>query len=195
VNYLAHAALAEDSPHSLIGNLAGDHVKGPLGGHALHPEVAAGVRRHRMVDGLTDRHPTYVRLRERFPRAHRRYAGIVLDVLFDHFLSDDWEYLRGGDRDAFIDRAYGMLGTHHHLVPEPFAAMLPHWIAADWLRVYASLEGLDAVFRRLAGRLREPTALHAAWAAVRDERETLRGGFRDIFVDVRTAVETPGIDA
>ena len=165
MNYLAHAALAEPQAHSLIGNLAGDHVKGPLDSHALHPWVAAGVRRHRTVDGLTDRHPAYALLRGRFPRRHRRYAGIVLDVPFD--------------------------GEYHDRVPASFAALVPRWVAADWLRVYATVEGVDAVLERLATRLREPAALRASWAAVRDERESLREGFRTIFTDVRSALDSP----
>ncbi len=191
MNYLAHAALAEPHAYSLIGNLAGDHVKGPLSSHALHPLVAAGVRRHRTVDGLTDRHLGYAELRDRFPREHRRYAGIVLDVLFDHFLSGDWEQLRGGDRDAFIESVYRALGKHHHLVPAPFAALAPRWVAADWLRVYTTVDGVDAVFERLAMRLRRPDALRAAWAAVRDERETLREGFHTVFADVQGALDSP----
>ena len=191
MNYLAHAALAESGPHSLIGNLAGDHVKGPLEAHGLDADVARGVRRHRRVDGLTDSHPTFAQLRARLDPRHRRYAGIVLDVLFDHFRSEDWPVLCAGEYDAFIEATYTTLRGHYHLVPEPFAALLPRWVDADWLRVYASIDGVDAVMQRLAGRLSRGERLLAAWQSIREEREQFRDGFHEIFGDVRTALDQP----
>ena len=189
VNYLAHAALAQPDPHSLLGNLSGDLVKGPLQRHALHPLVAAGVRRHRRVDVLTDSHSEHLSLRSRFPDGSRRYAGIVLDVLFDYFLSTDWDSFHATDRDEFIDGVYAMLISRAELLPEPMARIAPRWVEADWLRVYGSLDGVDAVLRRLAGRLSDPKALIDAWAQVRDDTEALRPGFQRIYVDVRAALD------
>lgn len=54
MNYLAHALLAEPYSLSIIGNIAGDLVKGPLHQHRLHPRVAQGVRRHRSVDAVVE---------------------------------------------------------------------------------------------------------------------------------------------
>lgn len=189
MNYLAHAALAEPDPHSLLGNLSGDLVKGPLQSHALHPLVAAGVRRHRRVDVLTDSHSEHLSLRSRFPDGSRRYAGIVLDVLFDYFLSTDWDSFHATDRDDFIDRVYSVLISRSELLPETMARIAPRWVEADWLRVYGSLDGVDAVLRRLATRLSDPDALIDAWALVRDDTEALRPGFHRIYGDVQAALD------
>ncbi len=98
MNYLAHALLAEPHRYSIIGNIAGDLVKGRLDDHPLHPRVADGVRRHRRVDALTDAHPAYRSSVAAFSPKYRRVAPIVLDVLFDHFLFTAWGRVTGIDR-------------------------------------------------------------------------------------------------
>lgn len=173
----------------MVGNLAGDLIKGPLEGHDLHPRVADGVRRHRRVDVLTDNHPEHLRLRSLFADGHRRYAGIVLDVLFDHFLHQEWGRLARIDREEFIDETYRILNDHPALLPRPLAIVAPRWVAADWLRVYDSMEGVDAVIQRLSQRLSDPQGILHAWESVRDDPQPLREGFLRILPDVRAALD------
>ena len=53
MNYLAHLFLAGGSPESLIGNLAGDFVKGALGDR-FTPGIREGIMQHRRIDAFTD---------------------------------------------------------------------------------------------------------------------------------------------
>lgn len=193
MNYLAHALLAEPHAYSLIGNIAGDLVKGRLEGHSLHPRVADGVRRHRRVDALTDAHPRYLELRGLFPREHRRIAAIVLDVLFDHYLTRDWSLLSAIDRDEFIDGVYAVLVHPDAPLPDALHERAPHWVAADWLRVYGELAGVEAVLGRLSQRARRRLPLTAALAAVQRHDRELRDGFHEVFGDVRVQLDGLGL--
>ncbi|MGZ7081297.1 MAG: ACP phosphodiesterase, partial [Thermoanaerobaculia bacterium] len=56
MNYLAHLFLAGDSAESMIGNLAGDFVKGVLHDR-FPPAITAGIVMHRKIDAFTDSHP------------------------------------------------------------------------------------------------------------------------------------------
>src|SRR3954452_7349199 len=62
VNYLAPLLLAEQTAESLIGNLAGDFVKGRIG-EDVPPKIAEGIRHHRRVDAFTDSHPSVAAFR------------------------------------------------------------------------------------------------------------------------------------
>lgn len=189
MNYLAHAFLAEPHAYSVIGNIAGDLLKGRLESHALHPRVADGVRRHRRVDAMTDTHPRYLELKSLFPRQHRRIAPIVLDVLFDHYLTRDWSLLSALDRDAFIDGVYAVLAYPGAPLPEPLSELAPRWVAADWLRVYGERDGVRAVLARLERRARRRLPLTDALAAVHARDDELRDGFHEVFGDVRAALD------
>ncbi|MEE4277764.1 MAG: ACP phosphodiesterase [Halieaceae bacterium] len=189
INYLAHALLAEPHAYSVIGNVAGDLVKGRIEDHRLHPRVADGVRRHRRVDALTDAHPRYRALVSAFPVRYRRVAPIVLDVLFDHYLSRLWTRVTAIDRDDFIDGVYAVLTQHGAPLPETLAERAPVWVAADWLRAYGSLEGVEAVLGRLGARARRPLPLLAAYEAACALEDELQAGFIEVFGDVRAALQ------
>lgn len=188
MNYLAHALLAEPYAHSLIGNIAGDLVKGRLAEQALHPRVIDGIRRHRWVDVVTDGHPRYQALRAGFPREHRRYAGIVLDVLFDHYLSRHWHRFSHWKQEQFIAGVYAVLKEQQDLLPAALARLAPHWTDADWLRVYAELDGVLAVLERLSRRLSRRVDLCVVLEQALASEQQLEAGFLEIFRDVQAAV-------
>ncbi|WP_439106698.1 ACP phosphodiesterase [Congregibacter sp.] len=185
MNYLAHALLAEPYPHSLIGNIAGDLVKGPLTKHRLHPRVADGVRRHRQVDVLTDSHSAYRDLKLLFSDGKRRYAGLVLDVLFDHYLVRHWQQFSAWERDAFLEGTYRVLREHPLLLPEALAQVAKRWTDADWLRVYETREGVAAVMERLSRRLSRPVDLVALLEVADSHDAELTAGFLEVFTDVQ----------
>jgi acyl carrier protein phosphodiesterase len=188
VNYLAHALLAEPYAHSLIGNIAGDLVKGRLIDQALHPRVIDGIRRHRWVDFLTDSHPRYQALRAGFPREHRRFAGIVLDVLFDHYLSRHWRRFSHWKQEHFIAGVYTVLNEERDLLPTELARVAPYWTEADWLRVYADLDGVLAVLERLSRRLSRRVDLCAILEQALGSEQQLEAGFFEVFQNVQAAV-------
>ncbi|MEL7046799.1 MAG: ACP phosphodiesterase, partial [Pseudomonadota bacterium] len=144
MNYLAHALLSEPHAFSVIGNVAGDLVKGRLEDHSLHPRVADGVRRHRRVDMLTDTHPHYREMVACFGGPQRRVAPIVLDVLFDHYLFRNWGRFSTFGRDAFIDDVYRVLSTPGAPLPPALAERAPMWVGANWLRAYHNMAGVEA---------------------------------------------------
>lgn len=188
VNYLAHALLSQPDDAALLGNLAGDHVKGPLGGQPLHPRVAAGVRRHRRVDALTDAQPAYRRALARFPAGQRRFAGVALDIVFDHFLCGHWARFSAVPLAAFRGEVYRVIHAHPHWLPPGFAAFAPAWAEARWLEACETLDGVDAVLARLAARRRRPLPRRPLMATLREEQGVLEAAFLDVFPAVRAAL-------
>lgn len=57
--------------------------------------------------------------------------------------------------DAFVERMYGLLPLYQQHMPPRIRHMLPYMIAGDWLRSYATLEGIG---RALDGLSRRVTA-------------------------------------
>ena len=151
MNHLAHALLAESTPESIIGNLSGDFVRGPVDSR-LHQGVARGIRNHRHVDTYTDGHAITRRARKRFVGGQRRVAGIVLDVYFDHFLCRHWEAFSEESFSAFCHRIYTTLRIHQPLAPDRFRDFIPTFIQHDLLSSCYSIEGTLTVLERLGSR-------------------------------------------
>ena len=89
MNYLAHLYLAEDSDESLLGNLLGDFVKGRLE-EQYSPEIIKGIKTHRKVDAYTDFNQNFLACKKLLRPDRRRFAGIIVDMSFDHFLAKNW---------------------------------------------------------------------------------------------------------
>src|SRR5262245_26013048 len=89
MNYLVHLLLAASEPESLLGALMGDFVKVPLGAQ-YSPSITHALALHRRVDSFTDAHPVTATSRARISRERRRFAGIMVDLFYDHFLARNW---------------------------------------------------------------------------------------------------------
>lgn len=164
-------------------------MKGPLAAAELHPRVIDGIRRHRRIDGLTDKHPRFIELRDLFGAGHRRVAGIVLDVLFDHYLTCHWTQFSAWPRTEFIAAVYAVLKEPPTPLPGPLAAVAHRWVDADWLRVYETRRGVEAVLERLRRRSRRGVDLNAALAMTEGREQLLEDGFLAIFTDVQRGVD------
>ncbi|MDO8863545.1 ACP phosphodiesterase [Haliea sp. E1-2-M8] len=184
MNHLAHAFLSGANPRHLVGNVAGDFLKGPLDALELVPGIRRGVQQHRRIDAFVDGHPMMTELRSGFPPAQRRYAGIVLDVAFDHYLIRHWSIFASSGRRAFIDRVYTTLSAHRQLLPEPLAGYLPRLIGHDWLDRCATMEGVEATLGSIGRRLRRENPLPLAGAVIAHKDAELEAAFLAFFPEV-----------
>jgi acyl carrier protein phosphodiesterase len=161
VNVLAHLELAWPRSGWLAGAVLGDHWRGAP--HPAWPEaLRQGVVLHRRIDSFTDSHPRLLGARARFPSPYRRYAGILLDLWFDHRLAANAERL-GLQRPAALGQALG----------EALAEFRSHLPAA------ALRQGLGLIDGRRLAAYREPAALARAlgFLASRSSRhQPLAGG-------------------
>src|SRR5690349_14540980 len=94
MNWLAHLRLAPREPLLRLGNLAGDFVRGVYVS-ALHGGLQRGIAMHRAIDRFVDAHHAVRTAKERLQPPFRRFAGVLVDVWFDHFLARGWQ--RFGD--------------------------------------------------------------------------------------------------
>lgn len=175
MNYLAHLHLGGQRPGQLLGSLYGDFVKGRLQGQ-FDPEVEAAIALHRRIDVFTDRHPLVDIALGRFSETRRRYAGIVLDVFFDHCLARDWTLYADRPLEQFTADVYHVLSRERQL-PERLAKIAPHMVANDWLGSYREFEVLEQVLRGISRRLTRPEELAGAMAELRRLYEPLSEDF------------------
>src|SRR6478609_8124795 len=108
MNLLAHALLAGGDDDVRFGSMIGDFVRGAID-PALPDGVRGGIALHRAVDAYTDAHAEVVAARALFEPPYRRYAGILLDVWFDHLLARDWPRHAAGSLHAFSREVQALL--------------------------------------------------------------------------------------
>lgn len=192
MNYLAHIYLAGDTEESLLGNIMGDFVKGPIDG-GFHPEIERGIRTHRKVDAFTDSHEIYRASRKLISPERRRFSGIIMDLAFDHLLARNWSMYSDKELGALIRETYDVLIRRRDLLPEKFRLSLPRMIEEDWLGSYRTMEGAGIAIDRISGRLRRrfgrENTLKGAIEEVEKNYEELESNFNAFFPALISFVE------
>ncbi|WP_273826216.1 MULTISPECIES: ACP phosphodiesterase [Pseudomonas] len=176
MNYLAHLHLGGQHPEQLLGSLYGDFVKGRVEGQ-FTPSIEAAILLHRRIDVFTDSHPLVDQALSRFELTRRRYAGIVLDVFFDHCLARDWALYAEGPLEGFTAGVYRVLAREPRL-PGRLAQIAPYMAADDWLGSYRHFEVLGQVLRGISRRLSRPEELVHAMGELEALYEPLSEDFR-----------------
>lgn len=161
MNYLAHFHLAQAHDGWIVGALLGEYVKGPLRGE-WPAAWEQGMRLHRHIDAVSDRHPLRLQFARALPTQYRRYAGIALDVCCDHWLSLHWRNFYGAPLPQFARRVYALLEQHKAQLPVPAARMAQRLIEHDVLCIYDDWNTIAAVLARIGERLRYPNPLQRA---------------------------------
>ena len=189
MNFLAHAWLARGgSDDFLFGNLIADGVKGPDLSD-WETAIAAGIRHHRRVDAFVDAHPVIQEVRERVPRAQRRYAAIALDLVWDHFIAREL----GLDvtESALVVRSYRLLANRP--APARLATLMPVLVEQDWLHGYADFAFTCRAIRGIGQRLSGPNRLAELVPWLAADYANLEADFRRLWPEVIDTLEVPPV--
>ena len=187
MNYLAHLFLADDTPESQVGALLGDFVKGAAKNN-FSPIIQRNIELHRSIDSFTDAHPIVRASKKVVSAERRRFAGVLLDVFFDHYLAKHWANFSDIALHAFTTNVYAVLQQHHAVLPEKLQRMLPFMRAEDWLGSYARVEWIEVTLQRMARRLSRGEMLASGGEELRRNYETFEADFLTFFPDLLSFV-------
>ncbi|WP_086107511.1 ACP phosphodiesterase [Xenorhabdus vietnamensis] len=163
MNFLAHLHLAALSESSLLGNLMADFVRGSPEG-AFNSDIVAGIRMHRRVDSLTDKHPLVMEARKLFRCEYRRVAPITLDIIWDHFLSRYWdEFEKNYSLPEFVNFARSNIEPHLASTPENFQELNNYLWSQNLLIRYADMSCIANVLQSMARRRPKLSALAGSY--------------------------------
>jgi acyl carrier protein phosphodiesterase len=115
----------------------------------------------------------------------RRYAGIVLDVYFDHCLAREWQRWNDAPLDRFTARVYRVLDEHRDELPPRLQTVAPRMAAHDWLGSYAQRGNVDHAVRGIATRLsRNGERLVACLEVLQANESAVDAAFEVFFPDL-----------
>ncbi|ASJ72224.1 ACP phosphodiesterase [Granulosicoccus antarcticus] len=116
MNFLAHTLLGFENADLIAGQVCGDFVRGSQLQH-FPAGVEAGIRLHRHLDVFTDSHPALQAARGQMNDVPYRFSGIVIDVLFDHFLARQWSRFSQLSLSGHASSVHAALALHEPLLP------------------------------------------------------------------------------
>ncbi len=188
MNFLAHLKLSGDHEKIMLGNFIADHIRGNKI-HHLPQEVIDGIILHRKIDYYTDHHPAFIQTRTRLHKKYHKYAGVIADIYYDHFLARYWDEYSEISLSHFTSYSYGILLRNYTLLPRKTKQLLPFIIMQNWLASYARFDGLQRSFEMMSRRAKNKSNMENAVDDLRADYDLYRSEFDRFFPDIATFCE------
>lgn len=141
MNYLAHLFLSGSDEHVMVGNFIGDYVKGNTW-NKFPENIKKGILLHRQIDSFTDSHPKFREAKTFFRDEFGLYSGIVIDLIYDHYLAKNWNKYSDLTLRTFAKRSHAVLLQNFMYLPVRVQSFLPFLIQHRRLESYASVNGI-----------------------------------------------------
>jgi acyl carrier protein phosphodiesterase len=144
MNFLAHIYLSNDNDFIKIGNFMADGIRG--NDYLNYPdEIKKGIILHRYIDTFTDANKTFRISKQRLHERYGHYSGVIVDILYDHFLAKNWTKYSDESLTSFVFRFYQSLEDNFEALTPKTQRILPIMIRENWLESYASIEGISHI--------------------------------------------------
>ena len=161
MNFLAHIYLSGDNDLIKIGNFMADGIRGKhFENYPL--EIQKGIVLHRAIDTFTDAHPIFRQSTKKLHEKYHHYAGVIVDVFYDHFLAKNWIQYSDENLDDFVDRFYQSLQANNSNLSERTKALMPYMIKYNWLVSYQTIEGINQILTQMDQRTKNESKMRFA---------------------------------
>ncbi|WP_242206208.1 acyl carrier protein phosphodiesterase [Aestuariivivens insulae] len=185
MNFLAHIYLSGDNDLITIGNFIADGIKGK--DYKRYPEdIQIGVLLHREIDTFTDAHKTVRMSTKRLHEKYGHYSGVIVDILYDHFLAKNWTKYSTIPLDIYVQHFYDSLEIHYEILPLRVKKMIPFMLADNWLLSYASIEGISRVLDGMNRRTKNRSGMDKAVNELEEFYNQFENEFSLFFNDLVT---------
>lgn len=188
MNFLAHIYLSGDNELIKIGNFMADGIRGT---HLEQwpQDIVLGVRLHRAIDTFTDAHPIFRQSTKRLHARYHHYAGVIVDLIYDHFLAKNWHQYSKEPLEQYVQRFYDSLEVNRDLLTEKTIGLLPYMLQYNWLVSYRSLDGLGRILHQMDQRTQQRSGMRHALEELNANYAEFEREFETFFEDLRTFVE------
>ncbi len=161
MNFLAHIYLSGNNDFIKIGNFMADGIRG--NNYLKFPEeVRKGILLHRQIDTFTDSHLVYRKSKHRLHEKYGHYSGVIMDILYDHFLAKNWKIYSDEKLGDFVANFYKSLEINYEILTEKTKSIMPYMINQDWLTSYATIAGIEKILFQMDYRTKHRANMQEA---------------------------------
>lgn len=176
MNFLAHLYLSGEDEGLKLGNFIGDFIKGSK--YLRYPDnIQKGIILHRRIDRFTDLHPMVKESAAFFKQGYGRYSGIIIDIIFDHFLAQKWNEFSIYRLRDFTKNAHAIFLSNFMILPLKVKRFLPFLIQSRRLESYSTEKGFYEVLKIMAHYTSLPNEQDFAMKILIDNKPELLDNF------------------
>ena len=184
MNYLAHIYLSGNNDLLKIGNFMADGIRG--NDYLNFPEeIKNGIILHRHIDTFTDAHPIYRKSKHRLHEKYGHYAGVIMDILYDHFLAKNWSVYSDERLEDYAANFYRLLENNYNILSEKAKEILPYMKDRNWLLSYATIEGIEIILFQMDYRTKHRVNMQEAVVELQEFYSEFEEEFTLFFEELR----------
>ena len=183
MNFLAHIYLSGDNDLIKIGNFMADGIRGKH--FEKYPlEVQKGIMLHRAIDTFTDAHPIFRQSTKRLHENYHHYAGVIVDVLYDHFLAKNWKNYSDEKLEDYVERFYQSLNDNTDILSERVLSIMPTLFKENWLVCYQTIEGINHILTQMDRRTKNQSKMRFATQDLTEFYSEFESEFTEFFKEL-----------
>ncbi len=167
MNFLAHLYLSNTHPEIIIGNFIADSIKGNKI-DIFSKDIQFGIKMHRAIDTFTDEHPIFRQSKRRLHDKYRLYKGVVIDIIYDHFLAKNWTTYSNIPLYNYSKGIYALLQQNYNILPPKTQHLLPYMTQQNWLYMYRNLLGIASILHDMNVRTKGMSKMNEAVVDLED---------------------------
>lgn len=184
MNFLAHIYLSGDNDLIKIGNFMADGIRGKQFAH-FPEDVQKGILLHRFIDTYTDSHDIFRQSTKRLHDKYHHYAGVIVDIVYDHFLAKNWTKYSDEKLEDFINRFYNSLHQNYDILTEKTQGLMPYMIERNWLLTYRTVEGIQQILTQMDRRSKNTSRMQFAVEELKEYYTEFEAEFTSFFEELR----------
>ena len=184
MNFLAHIYLSGENDLIKIGNFMADGIRGKQFDH-FPVDVQKGIILHRFIDTYTDSHDVFRQSTKRLHEKYHHYAGVIVDILYDHFLAKNWTKYSDEKLEHFINRFYSSLYDNYSILTEKTQGLMPYMIEKNWLLSYQTVEGIHQILTQMDQRSKNKSKMQFASTELKEFYFEFEQEFTLFFEDIQ----------
>jgi acyl carrier protein phosphodiesterase len=120
----------------------------------LNCNLRRGVSRHYAIDKFTDSHPIVKISKKRIDKEYSKFAGILIDVFYDHLLAKNWAIYSNTIFADFTAEIYESFQKYPGEIPASARQIIGYMVDGEWLTSYQHLAGVENALDRIDYRIR-----------------------------------------
>ena len=184
MNFLAHIFLSGPPGEVMVGNFIADSVRGNSVNN-YSGGIQEGIKVHRAIDTFTDQHPIVLKSKERLRNKFGKYAPVVADVYYDHFLACSWNEFSELSLRDYTKQVYSFLQNYYPVFPLRTQRFYDYMRQYDILFSYSEIAGIDRVMKGMARRARFESGMERAAEELAANYEAYKAEFHLFFPEIQ----------
>lgn len=151
--------------------------------------IEKGIWLHRAIDSFTDAHTVFRQSTKRLHPVYHHYAGVIVDIFYDHFLAKNWTQYHDEPLEVYVDNFYNSLQNNYAHLTDHTKTIMPYMVERNWLTSYATIEGIGRILAQMDNRTANKSGMRTSVNELQEFYSEFEDEFTTFFASVKAFAE------